>query len=179
MQAEIKLDPEFDLEEFMNFAQETRISNPLLEKLLTNWENWLPALHARQVKIGQESILALWLGHETEAAVDATWNESPSDGYMLNALAEYLCMKAVSSVLPQIADSGCAPAPKNKPEIDRVLATIPDLCNESAGKIQRRYAVITYYPFRGGCEICDLQQSCPKLRSHEAPGLTLPGYERA
>ena len=41
--------------------------------------------------------------------------------------------------------------------------------------LARRYAVVTHYPYRGGCEICTLQQQCPKSGGDMT--VTLPGYE--
>ena len=42
-----------------------------------------------------------------------------------------------------------------------------------------RFALVTHYPFKGGCEICHLQSNCPKGQGKsEAASVVLPGYEQ-
>ena len=49
---------------------------------------------------------------------------------------------------------------------------------DKAWEGSRRYAVVTHYPFKGGCEICVLQSNCPKGQGQmEATSVVLPGYE--
>ena len=51
--------------------------------------------------------------------------------------------------------------------------------NDKDPILSRRYAVVTHYPFKGGCEICVLQSNCPKGQGQmEAASVVLPGYER-
>ena len=51
--------------------------------------------------------------------------------------------------------------------------------SEDSSLLSRRYAVVTHYPFRGGCEICHMQSHCPKGQGQaESAGVLLPGYER-
>ena len=50
--------------------------------------------------------------------------------------------------------------------------------NDKDPILSRRYAVVTHYPFKGGCEICVLQSNCPKGQGQmEATSVVLPGYE--
>ena len=50
--------------------------------------------------------------------------------------------------------------------------------NDKDPILSRRYAVVTHYPFKGGCEICVLQSNCPKGQGQmEAASVVLPGYE--
>lgn len=174
---EIAVRPVFDLEEFMHFSKETRLDGDALESLGVLWENWAQKLAALQIGGGAHPWLAVWLPASVEEAVDAAWSQSPSQGYLMNCLAQYMCMSAVQELLPQTAAGGCAPAPRP----DAALrAPLEELALVGAnGALVRRYAVITYYPFRGGCEICALNADCPKAQGAESfASILLPGYER-
>lgn len=168
--------PEFDLEEFMNFAHESRISNEALQHLLSLWEDWSASLNAREIKNGKNSWLALWLPEEIESKVDEIWDKSPGEGFLINSLAQYLCMSAVNDLLPEIGDGGCAPAPRPHPDLARGLEEIG--LGQMGPALARRYAIVTYFPFRGGCEICNLQEDCPRNLGEPAfATVTLPGHE--
>ena len=176
----IQVIPGFDLEEFMNLSHETRLSSEALEHFGDLWNSWLPRLQAQQIKSGQNSWLAIWLPEEVENEVDEAWAQSPGEGYLINALAQYMCMSAVYELLPQIADRGCAPAPKPHQDLKSALSGIGlGQSDRDDLSISRRYAIVTYYPFRGGCEICSLQENCPKNRGESGfASLVLDGYER-
>ena len=91
-----------------------------------------------------------------------------------------MCMAAVHGVIPEIEDAGCAPAPKPTAALREALEAegIP-YTNDKDPILSRRYAVVTHYPFKGGCEICVLQSNCPKGQGQmEAASVVLPGYER-
>lgn len=173
----LQAEPEFDLEEFMNFAHETRIASETFQNLLAFWEDWGARLEAHQISSGKDSWLAIWLPEDIEQKVDEVWAASPGDGFLMNNLAQYLCMAAANALLPQIADGGCAPAPKPAPAL---AAALEDLgLGQMGPALARRYALLTYYPFRGGCEICSLQEDCPRNAGEPAfSTVTLPGYER-
>lgn len=176
----ISIEPCFDLEEFLNFAQETRISREALEQLLTFWERWSASLEAVQLSGSSGSWLAIWLPEEVEAEVDKAWQASPGQGFLLNSLAQYLCMATVAEVMPQIAELGCAPTPPpNEIPADSLLEIGMGIPGEPGQRTLRRYGILTCYPFQGGCEICSMRQGCPKLTQRQTlPSFTLPGYER-
>ncbi|MDE7372148.1 MAG: hypothetical protein K2N07_10515 [Desulfovibrio sp.] len=177
---EHQLQPYFDIEEFMGLCQEKRLGGAVLERLLGKWEAWQPLLKAAQVKSGSSSWLAVWLPEEVETAVDKTWAQSASEGFQLNALAQYLCMSAIQEVLPQVAAGGCAPSPKPSQELRSALAGLGlPYKDEDSSALGRRYAVLTYYPFKGGCEVCYMRPQCPKGQGRgENATVVLPGYER-
>lgn len=178
--AGIKIEPVFDMEEFMEFARETRMATETLEKLIEYWERWQPELRAAQIKHGGNSWVAIWLPEEIEGETDRVWERSPGEGFLINALAQYMCMAAVRTILPQAADGGCAPSPKPNAALDGALAELGLMeAGKGNGGILRRYAVLTYYPFRGGCEICAMQEDCPKSNGAENfASIVLPGHER-
>lgn len=165
--------PEFDLEDFMNFSHETRISSEALAGLTACWDKWKNSLKITPIGAGPQSAVAVWLPEHVEREIDAAWEKSPGEGFMLNNLAQYLCMTAVGAIVPQTSDLGCAPAPEMSPELEQALAGSPYGASGS-----RRYGVLTWWPFRGGCEICALRQGCPRLSgSMDFMSATLPGYE--
>lgn len=176
----LSIEPGFDLEEFLNFAQETRISREALEQLLILWEKWSGELEAVKLAGESGSWLAVWLPEDVEAAVDKAWSESPGQGFLLNSLAQYLCMATVGEILPQVAELGCAPSPSPAEvpaeSLLEIGMGIPGLPGQRS---LRRYGILTPYPFKGGCEVCSMRQGCPKLGQRQAmPSFTLPGYER-
>lgn len=177
---EQQLKPYFDMEEFMALSQEKRLGGAVLERLLDQWEAWQPRLRACRITSGGASWLAVWLPEEVETAVDEAWAQSPSDGFLLNTLAQYLCMSAIQDRLPQVAAGGCAPSPKPTSELRTVLAELGlPYKGEDSALLGRRYAVLTYFPFKGGCEVCHMRPLCPKGQGRgENASIVLPGHER-
>ncbi len=175
----LEVTPYFDIELIMQLTQETRIDGALMDKMLEYWEKWMPYLNARHMKSGKLSYLAVWMGEEVENDVDEVWDESPSEAFMINALAQAMCTAAVNTLVPEVQEAGCAPAPKPIETLKELLRSNEINYMDEGGGLSRRYATVTFYPFKGGCEICWLQSSCPKA-SGEGPGLTsvtLPGFQ--
>lgn len=171
--------PYFDLEAFMAMSQETRLGGAILERLVALWGQWLPRLQVYEVTAGKISYLAVWLPEEVESLVDDSWGKSASDGFMINNLAQFMCMAAVQELLPQVEDAGCAPSPRPTERLRSALASVGLEYREGSSVLTRRYAVVTHYPFRGGCEICHMQAQCPKGQGQaEAASVLLPGHER-
>ncbi len=163
----------------MNLSRESRLDGPTLEKIASLWEEWLELLTVRQMKSGADSWLAVWLPESVEQTIDQAWEESPAKGYLFNCLAQYLCMSAIQELLPQVADGGCAPSPVMNDTLHDALAQAGLPCRDNPCVPERRYAVVTNYPFRGGCEICALREDCPKGKGMEDfASVLLPGYER-
>lgn len=175
--ADLSVEPYFDLEDFMNFSKETRLDSATLENLLQYWEQWSGKLRAVQIASAGKSWLAAWLPDETGTEVEQAWTRLPSQGFMLNNLAQYLCMAAVRELVPQVEEMGCAPTPKPDASLREGLGKLGLVSPD--GALTNRYAVVTWHPFAGGCEICALSGDCPKQRHEDAfSGIVLPGYER-
>lgn len=177
---ELELQPYFDIEEFMGLAQEKRLGGAVLERILGQWEAWLPELRAYQITSGSASWLAVWLPEEVEGAVDETWAQSASEGFQCNVLAQYLCMSAVQELLPQVAAGGCAPSPKPVADLRAALGKLGlPYKDDDSSTLSRRYAVLTYFPFKGGCEVCHMRPMCPKGQGRgDNASIVLPGHER-
>lgn len=177
---DIRTEPYFDLEDFMNVSKETRIEGPIMTALMESWQEWEQLLAVKKMEKGTNSWLAVWLPEKVEDEVDAAWRDTPSKGYLLNSLAQYMCMSAVQELLPQVAAGGCAPSPVPGASLRQALAQAGLDMHQGSGALNRRYAVLTNYPFKGGCEICSLRDSCPKGagRGEEFASIVLPGHER-
>jgi hypothetical protein len=174
----LEIQPYFDLELIMSMGQETRLGGAVTDRLMRLWEQWIPEAHALHVKTDSMDCLAVWLNATVEEEVDRAWDESPSDAYLYNTLAQVLCMSTVYGILPEVQEAGCAPAPHVTDTL-RAALIAEGLPYTPSGTPARRYAVVTHYPFKGGCEICNLQQACPKAQgAGEAASILLPGYER-
>lgn len=173
----LRLVPEFDMELFMMTSQETRIGGELMERLEALWEEWLPHTNAITFKADETGYLLVWLDEEVEKAVDEAWEKSPSDAYMFNVLAQVMCMGMVHEALPQVMDVGCAPAPKGSAILESALEEVGvPYSADISQTLARRYAVLTFHPFKGGCEVCSLMDSCPKGGS-SVNTITLGGQE--
>lgn len=155
--------PYFDLEFFLQTAGETRLAGDEMDECLALWENWAAELRCIPVTATGKTYLAVWLGEGVEKTVDAAWEESPSKGFRLNALAQTLCMCAVHDRLPEVEDAGCAPVPKPDENLAAALCAAGLTARAANGmEYARRYTVVTRQPFAGGCEICALVASCPR-----------------
>lgn len=172
--------PYFDLENILRTAQESRLGGAELERLVRLWDAWVPELNAKVLDMGKVKYLAVWLNEAVEEAVDNAWAESPSQAYIDNALAQSLCMTVVSHALPEVEDSGCAPAPRPTDKLRDALEAEGLPYKGDGLTLTRRFAVVTHYPFKGGCEICHLQGQCPKGQGQAgASSVVLPGHEHS
>ena len=174
----MEIHPYFDLELYMSMSQETRLGGAVTERLMELWAQWIPEVHALCIKTDSIEYLAVWLNAKVEEDIDRAWDQSPTDAYLYNTLAQVLCMSTVYGILPEIQDAGCAPAPRTTDKL-RAALTAEGLPYTPSGTLARRYAVVTHYPFKGGCEICNLQHACPKAQGTGGESsVLLPGYER-
>lgn len=177
----LEVTPYMDLELLMQNSQETRIAGDVMDRLVDYWGRWMEHLNARKIESGKDSYLVVWLDEEVEDSVDEVWDDAPSEAFLVNSLAQTMCMCAVHTLVPEVVEAGCAPAPR--PTLDLKLALEseglrrPEEENTGLG-LQRRYAVTTYFPFRGGCDICDLKDECPKLKGGSDYSVVLPGFEQ-
>ena len=177
---EIRMPDWPDIEEFMAFCQESRIDGESMKSLLQLWIRWKELLQSFRITDGKKSWLAVWLPEEVEHEVDQAWALAPSRGFLCNALAQFLCMSAINERLPAVADAGCAPAPEPALALKLGLAEAGLEVENDTGLLKRRYAVVTWFPFRGGCEVCSLRENCPKgSGGSDFASMVLPGHERS
>lgn len=155
--------PYFDMELFLQTAGETRLGGPELEECLALWADWSRRLSCNNVNADGRTYLAVWLAEDVENAIQEEWEKSPSQGFRMHCLAQTMIMCAVHERVPEVEDVGCAPVPKPSEELADALAAsgLPARSREGL-ELARKYAVVTRAPFGGGCEICSLQQNCPR-----------------
>ena len=176
----IDITPYFDWELVMRKSQGTRLGRHGLERMMQLWEECDSLLQVRVLDTGKVKYLAVWLDASVEDKIDTSWAESPSQAYQDNALAQTLCMSAVHSLLPEIEDAGCAPAPRPTDKLRAALEEAGLPYKAEGPVLSRRFAVLTHYPFTCACEICHLQGQCPKGQGQAgASSVVLPGYEQA
>ena len=175
---DLEVTPYFDLELLMSVSQETRVGSDVMSALADAWDRWLPHARARHIETSGGGYLLAWLGEQVEEDVDDKWEERPSEAFLFNALAQVMCMGIVHYLVPEVEDAGCAPAPKPVDELIDALEAegVPYMIAGEPG-LSRRFAVVTHYPFRGGCEICALVKDCPKAGGAKDMSITLPGHE--
>jgi len=176
---DLPVEPYFDLELLMSTSQETRIGGDMMDALSDAWDCWLPHARAKVIETEKGGYLLAWLDEAVEEDVDEKWDEAPSEAFMYNALAQVMCMGIVHALVPEVEEAGCAPAPKpTDPLADALEAEgVPYAVMGEPG-LSRRFAVVTPYPFRGGCEICMLRKECPKAGGDRGMNVTLPGFEK-
>ena len=119
-------------------------------------------------------LLLVYLPAAVERHVADAWQRSPTQGHLLHSLAQQLCREAVGLVLPEVGVSGCAPLPGlTRAETDLLRRFVFELEHDggaenklisSSAGLGRAYSILTYYPFRGECAQCALDERCPKLR---------------
>lgn len=175
---DVSAQPYFELEDFMNFARETRIASETLAQLENMFNRWTGLLKARKIMAGDKSWLILWMPEEVEAEIDALWQNAPSAGFLSNQLAQYMCLTAIQDLLPQTVETGCAPLPELTLSLRSALQEL-ELLPENGGTLNRRFAILTHYPFGGGCKKCALAPDCPKMKGiPDLPTWVLPGHEK-
>ncbi len=156
---------DFDFFTLLELLEEKRLGGEIIDELGEAWDRWLEQLHVYKLKVGKIGYLVMWLDESVEEEIDTKWGDSPSDSFRFNCLAQNLMMTSIQTFLPEVADAGCAPAPR---PTDNLIDALEDLgipYNEDASALTRRFATITHFPFRGACEICYLQDDCPKAQS--------------
>lgn len=153
---------EFDMWFYAEISQEQRLDHDLLMKLEPKWNEWIQNLKGYSLKNveGAGSWLLLFLDGPAEEEIDAIWKESPSDGMHLHSLAITMVMGAARELIPELNEHKCAPLPTP-------VAPIQDAFEElglewvSETTINRKYAVFTHMPYKGGCAICAMEEDCP------------------
>ncbi len=162
----LEINVDFDFFSLLELLEEKRLGGEVIDELGDAWDRWLSHLHAYKLKVGKIGYLILWLDEEVEEEIDTKWGDSPSDSFRFNCLAQNLIMTSVQSLLPEVADAGCAPAPRPTDNLIEALEDLGVPYNEQITGLTRRFATITHFPFRGACEICFLQEECPKAQQN-------------
>ena len=172
---ELPPEPEFDLWLYAEIAGETRFSDDLMRSLEEAWNRWRDHLKAVVLtrKQGQGSYLVVWLEEPVETEIDALWEKSPSDGLSMHNLAVTMVMGAARTAIPELELNKCAPMPKPTGSIQDAFEALGMEWNADA-TVNRKYAVFTNMPYKGGCEVCFLEEDCPSSKMQKKWGRNRP-----
>lgn len=153
-------EPDFDFATFLFLAQLDAIGPDEMRAVLTAWERWLP--HLKVYQIGdRKGFVLIYLEECVEEDVEKIWNTSAAEGFKHEAIAQTMIMGTLKSLMPDLGEKECAPVPEPTTLLRRTLEKIGVRMQES-GALSRKYATITPYPHRFGCERCYLKDSCIK-----------------
>jgi len=156
--------PEFDIMYFMEIAGETRVDHEAMEEFEPFWDKWA-ANNLKAYKLtnpdAEGSFLLIFLDQEAEDTIEGIWQDSPTHGLLFHALAITMVMSAAQGFVPELSDGNCAPLPRPGEGVLGAFSELGLTWNQE-GTVNRKYAVLTPYPYAGGCEVCYLSASCPK-----------------
>ena len=102
----------------------------------------------------------LYLDEEIQEEIDTLWKKSPSEGMHLHCLAITMVMSAARGFIPELNEHKCAPLPNPIVPIQDAFEKL-GLNWATETTIDRKYAVFTYMPYKGGCSICAMEEECP------------------
>ncbi|WP_320170321.1 hypothetical protein [Maridesulfovibrio sp.] len=165
---EMQAQPEFNIFYFAELNGTTRIEHSLMESLEKYWNEWLPSLKVYKLQQPEggkgTDFLLMYLEKEVEDAVEEIWQATPTEGLAHHNLAITMVMSAAQSLIPELEEGKCAPLPKPG---EAALAAFESLglTWNAEGTVNRQYAVFTPFPYSGGCEVCYLEDTCPKSRT--------------
>jgi hypothetical protein len=159
----IAVQPEFDLEYYMEISGLMRIEQglaDLLEKYWTTWERQVKAFRMEPTaKDADDGFLLVYLDKDTEEEVQRAFEENAHHGFAFHHLAITLVMCSAQSVMPELI-GGCMPLPTPSREARKKFKKL-GLEWKDDGTMNRTYVVFTPYPYKGGCEVCHSCDTCP------------------
>lgn len=158
-----------DMEMYMELAQIQDLSAGDSLESVQFWDKWLPGLST--FTLGRKrGYLAVFMDRAVEEEIDAIWEQAPARGFRLKALVQTMILGCVKHMLPEVDSNQCAPVPRPGEVLRKSLAEIGvKLFDE--GSLDYKYSTLTYYPYRGGCQICHMREVCPKLNMPAWKGL--------
>lgn len=156
--------PEFDIIYFLEMSGLNRIEQNMLDALESAWNDWLDRVQAFRIAPEKarkgEGYLLVFLPEAVEQAVETAWETSPQHGEAFNNLAVTLVMAAAQNLLPELLES-CAPLPKPSRAMQDAFEKVGVRWNPQIDKLDRQFALFTFMPYQGGCEVCTQSGSCP------------------
>lgn len=156
--------PEFDMMYFLEIAGESRIDQEIMEEFEPFWDKWASeSLKAFELvnPDGEGKFVFIYLDEDAENAIEGIWQDSPTHGLLFHGLAITMVMSTAQGFVPELADGKCAPLPRPGEGVFGAFEELGLSWNEE-GTVSRKYAVLTPYPYTGGCEVCYLSETCPK-----------------
>lgn len=156
--------PEFDIMYYMEIAGENRIDQEMMDEFQPFWDKWavenLKAYELNNTE-GEGKFLLIFLDESAESTIEGIWQDSPTHGLLFHALAITMVMSSAQGFVPELQDGNCAPLPRPGQGVLDAFGELGLNWNDE-GTVNRKYAVLTPYPYTGGCEVCYLSETCPK-----------------
>ncbi len=152
--------PRFDLQSYMFLAQTQALSPKRIVAMTTMWERWYPWLRAYTFG-KKKGYLLVFLDHAVEQEMEHQWRESQEEAFLNEALAQSMIMNTLRLFIPDLSTTQCAPLPKPNKLLKRSLSKIGITLNNQ-GTFGYKYATLTHYPWKPGCDTCFLHATCPK-----------------
>ncbi|MBI9078998.1 MAG: hypothetical protein JEY79_04565 [Pseudodesulfovibrio sp.] len=162
--SDLKPTPEFDFMYYMEIAGETRVDQDLMDEFEPFWDKWVKNnLKAYEISNpeGEGKFVFIYLDQEVEDTIEGIWQDSPTHGLLFHALAITIVMSSAQGFVPELQNGKCAPLPRPGEGVLGAFEELGLTWNQE-GTVNRKYAVLTPYPYNGGCEICYMSDSCPK-----------------
>lgn len=156
--------PEFDIMYYMEIAGESRIEQGVMDDFQPFWDKWakenLKAYELVNTE-GEGKFLLIFLDEDVDNTIEGIWQDSPTHGLLFHALAITMVMSTAQGFVPELGDGQCAPLPRPGEGVLGAFKEL-DLTWNQEGTVNRKYAVLTPYPYSGGCEVCYMSDTCPK-----------------
>ncbi|MFN2269074.1 MAG: hypothetical protein ABR542_04180 [Desulfonatronovibrio sp.] len=166
---EVQIYCPFDLETFMGLAQLKGLEGKETVEMIEFWNKWYPGM--KILIFGRKrGYVAIYMEKEIEDEIDSIWEQSPSKGFKLQALVQTMIVGTLRELMPEIRSDQCAPVPKPGTVLKKSLSK-KGLEFYDQGSLNYKYSTLTYYPYRGGCDLCYLESSCPKINFPKMEGL--------
>jgi hypothetical protein len=166
-----------NMDDFLADSGVTDIDTELRAALAAAGRRWQSSLQALRLNVKADEnggrskglgktqgndLLLVRLNEEAEQEAGGDWEKAPYRSFLYHSLALALCMGLTRTLIPEIAAHGCAPVPKPNQALAAMLAAagVPYL-KPGGPALSRPFALLTPYPFQGGCKICFLHKDCP------------------
>ncbi|WP_022660894.1 hypothetical protein [Paucidesulfovibrio longus] len=164
----VEVNPEFDIWIYSEISKETRMDQDLMDELGERWEKWKSHLNARKLTNakGNNAYLLLWLDKDVDSEIEGIWQDSPTAGMSFHNLAITMVMIAARHLIPELDQGQCAPLPKPGPAVQDAFESL-GLSWNPEGTLDHQFAVFTHMPYKGGCPICFLSDSCPNSQTKQ------------
>jgi len=156
--------PEFDMMYYMDIAGETKIDQEIMDEFEPFWDKWAKEnLKAYEINNpeGEGKFVLIYLDQAVDDTIEGVWQDSPTHGLLFHALAITMVMSTAQGFVPELHDGQCAPLPRPGEGMLGAFKELGLTWNDE-GTINLKYAVLTPYPYNGGCEICYMSDTCPK-----------------
>jgi len=113
----------------------------------------------RVFSIGASRFCLVWFAKDKQTALDHLWSASPSSAFALHTAMLRQVMATLGRLIPQVRGHGCAPLPPTSPRLQLYLKR-HGIHQAAGGQLDHAYAVLTHFPWQGGCSCCVLARTC-------------------